>query len=390
MRRLYPARPKIALLALLALGVAARGAETPARAGESLRYDLRGEVGGEYDSNVHRTEIVDGATNPPIVGSALARVALIGHLADVVADRQQLALSATLAGKLFAAPAAHDEDVALAASSARWRVALGPDAGLAAQGVYYEAFQRSSSDPAAADDRRDFRSLTPTLQLDRRVTDDTVLIGAAGYRWFTFKSDRDFDFRGPLASLDLRWTRESADRATDWELTTGAGVEQRAFAGAAAVAAGTTPAPATAARKDTFVVGHVELTRAGWLLLGAGYALQWNDSNSYGDALARHVLSARLAMPLPLDCYLAARAELIFARYRDAVTPTTIDTTGKLLSIDDENRSSLRVDVSRALSDRLLLLARYTLYANEIGVSAPVARYGRQTLLLSLAFTLEQ
>ena len=252
MRRLYPARPKIALLALLALGVAARGAETPARAGESLRYDLRGEVGGEYDSNVHRTEIVDGATNPPIVGSALARVALIGHLADVVADRQQLALSATLAGKLFAAPAAHDEDVALAASSARWRVALGPDAGLAAQGVYYEAFQRSSSDPAAADDRRDFRSLTPTLQLD-----------SARHR--RHRADRRR--RLPLvrrssptgtSTSAARWRRSTcAGRASrpigppTGKLTTGAGVEQRAFAGAAAVAAGTTPAPADRRRDKT-------------------------------------------------------------------------------------------------------------------------------------------
>ncbi len=382
MRRLSAARLSIALIAL---ALTARAGARAAYADQTLRYDLRGELGGEYDSNAHRTEIIAG-THPPVVGSPLARAALSGHLADVVADRHQLTLSATLAGKLFAAAAARDEDVALASSSARWRRVLGADTGLAAQGIYYEAFQRAGSDPAAADDRRDFRSLTPALQLDHRLTDNTVLVSGAGYRWFVFKSDLDFNFQGPLATLDVRWAGESADGNTDWELTGGAGVEWRAFAGAATTT--NVNAPPTP-RRDTFVVGHLDLTRIGKLLLGAGYALQRNDSNSYGDALTRHVFTARLATPLPLACYLAARAELILALYRDTVTLGMAETTGKLLSIDDENRSSLRIDVSRALTDRLLVLARYTLYANEIGVSAPVASYWRQTVLLSIAFTYE-
>ena len=380
MRRLSAARLSIALIAL---ALTARAGTRAAYADQTLRYDLRGELGGEYDSNVHRTEIIaNTAANPPVVASPLARAALSGHLADVVADRDQLTLSATLAGKLFAA--ARDEDVALASSSARWRRALGADTGLAAQAVYYEAFQRASSDPAAADNRRDFRSVTPALQLDHRITDNTVLVAGAGYRWFVFKSDLDFDFQGPLATLDVRWAGESADGDTEWELTGGAGVEWRAFAGAA-----TTTAVPPPPRRDTFVIGHLDLTRVGKLLLGAGYALQRNDSNSYGDALTRHVFTARLATPLPLACYLAARAELILALYRDTVTLGMAEATGKLLSIDDENRSSLRIDVSRALTDRLLVLARYTLYANEIGVSAPVASYWRQTVLLTIAFTYE-
>ena len=99
---------------------------------------------------MHRTEIIDGIANAPIVGSPLARVALNGHLADVVADGQQVAVSATLAGKVFTAPAARDEDVLLAATSARWRMAVGEKSGLGLQALYYEAFQRASSDPADA------------------------------------------------------------------------------------------------------------------------------------------------------------------------------------------------------------------------------------------------
>ena len=36
-------------------------------------------------------------------------------------------------------------------------------------------------------------------------------------------------------------------------------------------------------------------------------------------------------------------------------------------SIEDENRSSVRVDLSRELGERLRLIARYTFYANELG-----------------------
>jgi hypothetical protein len=142
-------------------------------------------------------------------------------------------------------------------------------------------------------------------------------------------------------------------------------------------------------RADTFIVGHLDLTRVGAFLAGAGYALHVNRSNSYGESLTRHVVTLRLATSLPLGCYLAARAELIFAHYLEPVAIGRVSTTGRLLSIDDENRSSLRVDLSRALAQRWLLLARYTIYANEIGVSSAVARYHRQTALLSIAFTFE-
>jgi hypothetical protein len=140
------------------------------------------------------------------------------------------------------------------------------------------------------------------------------------------------------------------------------------------------------ARRDQFATGHVELTRTGAALLGLGYVLQWNQSNSYGETLQRHFLSLRLTAGLPLGLYLAARAELLIARYADRVmigSPSTMQTN----DIDRENRSSVRVDLSRALTERLQLVARYTAYLNELG---SVGRYHRQTALLSLAITLDK
>ena len=58
------------------------------------------------------------------------------------------------------------------------------------------------------------------------------------------------------------------------------------------------------------------------------------------------------------------------------------------VNIEDENRSSVRVDLSREISEGLRALVRYTLYANELGSSG--GSYRRHTLLLSLAFTFDK
>ena len=74
---------------------------------DTERYTLRAEVGLEYDTNAHRTEIVAGANNPPLVASPLERLVLAGTLSDQVADGQLLTLAATAAGKIYDAPAAY-------------------------------------------------------------------------------------------------------------------------------------------------------------------------------------------------------------------------------------------------------------------------------------------
>src|SRR5882724_4772300 len=277
MRRSSPARLSVSIAALLlAAGMRARSS----RAGESLRYDLRAELGGEYDDNAHRAEVVQGAPDQPrVVGAPLARAALGGRLSEAIARGQQLALSATLAGKIFTASEARTEDVAIADSSARWRLALGTASGIAAQALYYEAFQRQGDDVLAAADRRDFRSLTPALYVDRRITDNAVLVAGAAYRWFVFKSDLAFDFQAPRGSPDLRWSHDGSPNGdddgsgADWEVSGGASVEQRGFEGRALPATGMVTA-ATPRRSDTFVIGRVDLTRVGAFLAGVGYAIQ--------------------------------------------------------------------------------------------------------------------
>ena len=69
--------------------------------------------------------------------------------------------------------------------------------------------------------------------------------------------------------------------------------------------------------------------------------------------------------------------------------PAAGNTFSSVESIDDENRSSVRVDLSRELSDSLRLVARYTFYVNELANASSIS-YQRQTLLLSVTGALEK
>lgn len=390
------ARTAVALACLL---TAARARAQDDQPRDDQRLTLRGEAGLEYDSNAHRTEVVAGADNPPIVGSLVERFVLSAGLSDVVADGHAVTMGATLAGKLFDSTAAADEDVAIAQTSLAWQASLRPGTALTLSGAYYEAFQRASANLADAIERRDFRSFVPTLQLGWAVAERLDLTASAGYRWFVFKPDRDFDFQAPTAGLELRWARPS-DGGADWEALAGAAFESRTFGGPALIgncASLGADAPSGLAcsgpdtRHDTFLIGRVELTRVGRVLTGVGYALQDNRSNSFGETVIRHAFSARLAVGLPGGLMLAARGDLMLAFYsqHQPIGQVPVGSFTSVESIDNENRSSARVDLSRELTDRLRLFARYTYYVNELA-SGSALSYHRQTALLSLVYDLER
>jgi hypothetical protein len=389
----------IAVAATLFFGGAAPARAAPSNNDETstARYLVRAELGPEVDTNAHRTERVNvaGVSNPAPVVSPLARAVLSGSLQDIVADGQQVAVSATVAGKIFEREAARGEDVAIAESSSMWRAALGQRGALALTGAYYEAFQHAVMDPDYVSERRDFRSLTGTLRLSRAIAEHAELGGSGGYRLFLYKADRSYDFQSPSASLDLRWAREADDGSADWEATARASYERRAFASKALVGEVTgclmsqacVVATSPDARVDHLLTGAVDVARTGAVLVGAGYALVLNRSNSFGETVTRQFLTARFAADLPLGLALAARVEVLFARYAAPIIVAQ-DAGRSFVTYEDENRSSARVDLSRDLTERLQLIARYTFYTNELAATS--VTYRRQTALLSLAFTLEK
>ncbi|HEY7373528.1 MAG TPA: hypothetical protein VIF57_15315 [Polyangia bacterium] len=385
-----------ALILIAAACAAARAAaqEPIEAAADTEHYQLRAELGTEYDSNAHRVEQIAGSGSD-VVGSFLQRLVVAGQLTDQVAPRHAVAVTATAAAKIFDAAPARSETVAIAQSSLMWRAAVGPRTSLSPSAAYYEAFQSWAPPGDPAGERRDFRSLGPALELRTAPSERTDLGVAAGYRSLVFKPDRDFDFDGPTAALNLRWLHD-AEEGADWELHAGGAFEHRRFGGPVQVGNCPTtnglPCPGTATRVDDFLMAQTEVTRTGRLLLGLGYAFQHNGSNSFGETLIRHIATARIATALPLGFYLAARADLLFVSYREAVPLARIAMQGvggtPYASIEEENRSSARVDLSRDVGARVRALLRYTFYANELGNN--IGEYRRHTLLLSLSFSFEK
>jgi hypothetical protein len=374
---------------------------------------MRAEVGAEYDSNVHRVEVIRGMTAATPVASPVGRLVLGLSSAGRVGRAEDVAFSILGGVKGFERPEARNENVLVLETAGSWRAAVGERTQVAASTVYYEAVQAgTSAERELSGEARDFRSLSPVLRLGRFLGSSPGEGGQAGqaaapsqpgqldlalgYRWFTYKPNRAYDFQAPVLGLEYRQQRESDDGEADWELTAGAAVELRRFSGARLVPTPPemcgTPGdcapmidPLGARHVDQFSSGHLELTRTGSLLLGLGYTLQWNRSNSDTESVFRHVGIAKLASALPGHLFLAARAELVYATYPDHVVLAAGPTGSAMASIEDENRSQLRVELSRALLPALRVVARYTLALNAFGQS--VLEYRRQTATLSLSFS---
>src|SRR5204862_181691 len=109
------------------------------KAAAPLSVQLRELLDTAALGDVRRVEA--GGSGAALVASFLQRLVVTGQLFDEVAPRHVIAMSATAAAKIFDAPAARSENVAIAQTSLMWRAALGPRISLVPAGTYYEAFQ---------------------------------------------------------------------------------------------------------------------------------------------------------------------------------------------------------------------------------------------------------
>jgi hypothetical protein len=378
--------------AVLSLILTVGGVTSPRAWADEVR--VHGEVGGEYDDNVHWVGTSDTPGEPPPTGSALARAVLGVTTAARLSARQDVAFSVLGAAKLFEKTEARSENLAVVETSGSWRVAVADRTRLSLNGGYYEAIQAgTAAERYLSGVARDFRSLSPTLRIARAMGPSSSLAFASGYRWFVYKPLPAYDFDAPVLTVEYQYTHETLDGAAEWDATAAAGVELRNFRGTRLVPQSPCPAaPCTAVpdprgdgHTDQFVGGRLDITRTGRMLVGGGYSLQWNRSNSYSETLLRHAATVRLTAPLPFGLYLAARAEVVLVLYPDRAAFPAGPSGQLLATIEDENRTQLRAELSRDLTRRLQLVLRYSLYVNAIGQNS----YQRQTSTLALAFSLD-
>lgn len=367
-----PSAVALTFLLLALTGASARGAET--------FWGLRLETGIEHDSNPERLEEPQGLPPPTIVGAQAARLSA-GLDADLLTeDRHLLSLRLSTASKRYFQEPAAGEDLLLTDGRVGLDLSLGDRNTFGLSLAHYDAFQRASSLP----DARDFRSTTPGLRWDHQWGRARYSLGG-GWRWFVFKPERAFDFQAPSAYLAYRHhiapPLDQPDAEWDWSASLQ--FERRAFQGPSCASLASCLTQGAPLRRDTFLALAMELTRTGAQLVGGGTSLISNRSNSYGESLERLAFHLRAALLLPLGLSLGIRGEAVLTRYRDRVPVGHDATSNRFVNIEDEGRSTLRLELARPLGDSFDLGLRYTLFTSAPRSSQ--VRYDRQTALLFLA-----
>jgi hypothetical protein len=200
---------------------------------------------------------------------------------------------------------------------------------------------------------------------------------AAGGRQFIYKPEtmpaHEFDWVGPTAStrLDLvLWQSPDGTRSVD--LVTTLGFEARAYE-THALANGNppgmppAPAPTDLLRRDRVQRAGLELTWLGGQVIGAGYQLTVVDSNTFGQSLVRHKLTASATASLPWRLFGSALATVELAQYLDGLPVQDVNQRD-FTTLDDENFSSLQFRLARALTQTWSLETRVAAWRDLGGV----------------------
>ena len=346
---------RVALPALIAgiLGVArTAGAEA---------WTMTMETGAEADTNVERVETGAGATAEPIaapVGVIGAQLANQGRVLDGA-----YAVGGSALARLVASSQARPENVMLLSGEGRWLHAIESRpiaAGLSL--IAADALPITGGTGA-----RTFRNLGADALLSLWSGEDRRLTLSVGARDFSYKPSHAFDWYGPVGNtrLDLvLW--QTSDKTRALELAATFGLEERTYASTAL--ADTCPPNAlpsyqclggtSLTRRDHYQRANLELKWVGEIIATAGYQLTVIDSNSYGQSLIRHRITASGTVELASRLYGTATATLQIDQYPDGVLIEKDFQNQEFTSLEDESRSSLQVRLARELSAAWSLEAR--------------------------------
>lgn len=337
-----------------------------ARVAGAAPWTVTMESGAEADSNVERVETVDGGTAQRIAapaGRAGARIDVVDRLLGGTYVLRLSSLARMVATS--SVPDDATENVMLYAGEVRWLWPLGSRP--VSAGVHLvaaDAFGITGKVGA-----RTFRN----LGADGMVTlgrDEHHLTLALGGRDFWYKPDRRFDWRGPIANVridTLLW--QTPDRPQSLELAGTLGFEARtygahAIANCAPVGPGGDPCSIETAlhRRDRYQHAGLELSWTGHVIATAGYQATVISSNSFGQSLIRQRISGSVTTELPGGLVGTATATLQLDQYPDGVLLEKDVMRQEFTSLEDENRSSLQVLLTRAVSSTWSVEARAAIW----------------------------
>ena len=369
-----------------------------------VRFGLTLSLGAEYDSNANRAESVANAESPdsPTPSFLLRTTGSLRFSWRTNGNALRLTLGA--GGKLFFNSDVFDQDVFALSLAGEDRFRVARFLHFAIVGDYYDAWQL----PVAPFRARDFRS---GAALGRVYFVDPLgeVALSGGYRGFEYKPDPYFDFQAVQATAyGVARLVFGANGEHELDVAASYHFERRWFNGVVQyfqpdaepfVSTQEHPlqcaygmpiqdyclAAGTAERRDWFHESGLELTYVGPLLVGVGYGLQLNLSNSFGQSLIRHIVTLKVSYRFPWSLYATLKAQLYASVYLDPVLLDRAINTLQFITIEDENRNNVIVDVERPIGDTgLAINARYSVFTNELTPS-PVS-FLRQVVYLGLTY----
>jgi hypothetical protein len=395
--------------AAVAAGVAVCLAAGPVRAQEPAAgaaaaperrttWSLQLEAGSEYDSNVHRLDRQEGE-DVDVDGSALARLGARHRLAWRRTERERLTLSSHGGLKLFGSDSAQTENVAVLAGDGAYEWSL-PSRGavVGVTGTYYDAIPYRLADPSGKEyEGRHFRVGGGAANLSLVGLAGHRVSAMAGYRAFHYKPSERLDWQGGHAGLLYQGTfwrgdPDEDDDAASVEVSAGYRVEQRDYDWPART--NSCPADESAVadciggtgleRADLNHSLAAEAVYTGRRVYSARYELQVNDSNSFGESLVRQRLQLDVTTELFRELYLTAEATVLVHIYSDPLLIPRDEQALNFISIDEENRNSLALHLSRALGPTWSIEGRYAIYSNEF--TNQELTFRRQTAYLGVIY----
>jgi hypothetical protein len=130
-------------------------------------------------------------------------------------------------------------------------------------------------------------------------------------------------------------------------------------------------AQTTLVRRDRFQRAGLELDWTSSVVVTVGYQLTAIDSNSYGQSLFRHRMTASATTELFDKLFATVSATLQIDQYPDGVLVEK-EALQEVTTIEDENRSSLQIRLARELTATWSLEARGAVW-RELGNAGTTA-----------------
>jgi hypothetical protein len=334
-------------------------------------WTVTGEAGAEYDTNVQRVETGPGLDTPPISAPVIRIGARTDKRGELLGGNYALELSDLT--RIAVSSAVPSEDVTLVGGDLRWVHPLGDRP----VGLGFGLFALDDfplDDPYGA---RTFRNLGADILFTAHDGDDKRFTLAFGERSFVYKPPTEpahlYDYTGPAINTRMDFTLwQLPDRTQSLELVATAGFESRTYV-VPAYANACPPGEASddpmcsaataLARHDRASRAGVELTYSGREILQLGYQFELIDSNSFGNSFARHRILASGTIGIG-KVYLSLLAILQLDQYLDGLLVENNLVNQSFASIEDEDRSSAQLHVTRKISSAWSVEGRIAYWRN--------------------------